>query len=86
MVAVVVHRDIDEDDIWINRLEHVSHTVVDIEALQTGQSSDVRGRIRVFRRQWQNGARATPGAHLSALGEVEHCYTVSDGGLKFLKA
>lgn len=89
-VIALVHGDVEGDEEWVLRLEHCASVVVDVSSLQTGQSSEVEGRVRVCRRRQRrresgkNDGRL--GGSMHALGVVEQCYAVTgDGGVQFMR-
>ena len=92
-VAALVHRDVRDDTEWLARLEHRFSTVVDVQSLETGQSAEVEGRVRVVRRsrppRGGSGGATGPGAALKVsescrLGVTEQFYTLAEGGVRFV--
>lgn len=83
--AALVHGDVDADGRWLVRLEHASSTVVDVGALETGHSAEVRGRAAICRRQLPPEVGGEPsGEEGRPLGPVHCYYSVGEGGIRFL--
>lgn len=80
----VAHGDVGDDSGWLSRLEHAASVVVDVEALETGHSADVSGRLVVCRRDLQApGGAQREGA--ARLGRETWHHRAAEGGIKFVR-
>lgn len=82
--VAVVHGDVGDDAPWVARLEHAAAAVAAVEALRTGASAEVGGRLRVLRRRRRLGGGAGEGG--PDLGEAELLFGVgTDGGVRVME-
>lgn len=80
----MVHGDVDGDAPWVARLEHAAATVAEVEALRTGASAEVGGRLHVVRRRRRDGESGS-GERGTDLGEEELLFGVGgDGAVRFI--